>query len=311
MKKRRKIDWQKLINGEYSLSIRLQVFLWMLRTGAPFNPPKKNWSQDGINKLLFNYSANNNDCLHPLGDNVQEKLSVAFVQAIVKTPADWVAKWREKERIGLGKSRYLTFDEGYPTKKVGINLYWDLKHFGKYKGLALNGDIERFQRTGGSNPYIHGVIFTCNAYSGFQVRVNWTIHEHPGGGWTDSIYQEEGEPIAIFADRAHQVIKGWLLPNPPTFKKHYRFHLPNKAEKQEVINGLRDLNVQYLHTGLVSDYIIVHPTCRDRSEWRYVDKETYDQLLFPFEDSYSGVFQFDVPRLKREQEQYEKWLKHE
>lgn len=300
MKKRLKIDWQKLVDGGYPASVRLQVFQWMLATGHRFETKPGRWGcTNGMDKLLYGYSACNYESLTPIGRNVEQTLSLAFLRAIVRTPDPWLAEWRKAEGVGLGKCRHLMFDlrepevdfykEGSWILFVEIARLYDLRH------RRLRDDVGVFQS---SMPYVKGVNLTAN-HEWFGVEVHYSIAEHPGGGWTVWIYQEEGESLDLFVRRASLQMKEWLLPEDGKCRNYYKVKVTTNEDKVAAIRHLYDCGYVMLPPSPATDYIIAYPLGHERTECRYVYAETYESLGFSFERTTVSVLEMEAARRRK------------
>lgn len=217
---KRKIVFQKLIDGHYDLSTQLQVFDWMLKTGQPYNEYIGRWSRVGVDQCLYGYSANNYTSMTNLLPNIGQNLMLGFVRAIVKTPNIVIEKWRKKEGIFLDKFRMLDIDEEYPKDQEIINrqhgnhwlLFWQIYSLKNAIGKELKKEFFHPDYPNRTAPkflshslstYGNGYILTytfsfleCNNYE---------------PGWDYKMYQEKGESIDLFINRAHSHLKTLFL----------------------------------------------------------------------------------------------------
>lgn len=109
--KRIKVDFQELVNNNapYPLFMQFDIFQWMMKTGWEFR------DRHGVYELLYGMSGhgaqyyNHDDGFDlPSLTGAYQFLKAAFVRAIVATDVSKdVLRWRETERIGLGRYRML------------------------------------------------------------------------------------------------------------------------------------------------------------------------------------------------------------
>lgn len=216
---KRKIVFQKLIDGHYDLSTQLQVFNWMLRSGQPYNEYIGRWSRVGVDQCLYGYSANNYSSMTNLLPSIEQNLMLGFVRAIVRTPNIVVEKWRKKEGIGLGKFRMLDISEDYP-KQGEINGrsdgHWWLS--GQIYSLkdALGKELKKEffhpdypNRT--APKFLSHSLSTCG--NGYVLSYTFSFLEcnNYDPGWDYNMYQKKDESIDLFINRAHSHLKTLYL----------------------------------------------------------------------------------------------------
>lgn len=204
MAKRRKIVWQKLIDGTYPLEVELAVFQWMQKTGRPYEKWIGKWDRVGMDKCLFGYSANNHDSFACM-NKYKLRLILGFVNSIVKTPNEVIEKWRSDYGIKLGSHKYLSLD--IEDGKIFVEDI--INRLLQYKGKPLKRDVFQSNFPERIAPYIQSISFSCN-HRGYRVCVNFTYQNTQGSGWDRGIYQQEAETVGAFFERAYGEVDSWI-----------------------------------------------------------------------------------------------------
>lgn len=198
--KRRKVDFQKLVNSSnhYSLDVQLNVFQWMLETGWEFSRWQGPWEHKGVFEMLYNHSGNDPrgkpSDPRPSSDRhgfdtawISDKLQLAFVRAIVDTSVyPVVQEWRDKERIALGNYRMLPMED---TFRIHANPHL-LNLFGYVgKNLAV-----QFNEVWPDATLIKKIVLTPDN-SGWQVMLGYGS---PGDSsrWTKYLLPERTKSVA-------------------------------------------------------------------------------------------------------------------
>jgi len=217
---KQKINFQKLIDRQYSLNVELEVINWLLKTGLSFDEYLSRWDRDGVNRQLFAYSANNNIYRlfpFPLNENLNVFIDSLFVRAIVKSGSKPIQRWREKERIFLDKSRFITFVEEFPTQKINNwnywNLYWLIIELQKFTGMFLK---KEFCKHPDNNelikPKITEVCFSTSGHGyNFLYKYSFEKYNYENGGWEVSMNQNENESIDMFIFRIYSEINKLII----------------------------------------------------------------------------------------------------
>lgn len=128
---KRKISFQKLVNRySYNITLRLDVFAWMVKTGWGFRHPAGYTlgSDSGVFEWLYDLSSiGSQDYYYSYSvgkrySELDDFLRLAFVRAIVDSSApESVQRWREKEKVFLCKYRMLDFVKTNGIKVRDLN----------------------------------------------------------------------------------------------------------------------------------------------------------------------------------------------
>ncbi len=209
---KRRIDFQKLIDGAYPLDVELEVFNWMLATGKKYDGPRAGYGHSGMDQIVYGYSANTHNSYTDLGKDFETTLQLGFVNAIVKTPIPSVLDWRNTERVGLGKFRILSFPDERPFSRWNWNLYREIKGIYEYKGRLLRKEHFHPEYPERTEPKILEMQFST-AGSGYRITLEFSFKNFDyEPGWEKSFSQREGEGIDMFIYRFHREMSQLLLP---------------------------------------------------------------------------------------------------
>mgnify|MGYP000855192579 FL=1 len=213
----KRIDFQKLINREYGLTVELFMINWMLKTGIPYSERTGRWNVDGVSKFILGYSANNHtgSTMHtqPLSiENIDMQVDGILSRAIVKTTdTKCINQWRQDERIYLNKYRYFDIDEDVPFTQRGWYLSREIKGLNDFIGKDLSTE---YNHRSFINPRISKVYFHVNGH-GYQVEcyVSYGSENHKFN-YTQSDFifsQKDGESVDIFIYRCKEFINSKLI----------------------------------------------------------------------------------------------------
>lgn len=219
-----KIDFTKLLNGFYPLEVEMEMINWFLKTGNKFDEHVGNWTVDGISKQMFDYSANSNNCKFPfpikcsnfIGNSsynfnvLKGFISNCLFNAIIKHPLKPVFKWREFEKIQLGKYRMLNFNLDYPKQEEKHEklqgIYCGILKLKEIINTPLKKEFFHPDYTERIDPKIIDVVLFTNG-NGYVFEYEFSFsnfnYEH---GWNKQICQKEGESIACFLNRVFKEI---------------------------------------------------------------------------------------------------------
>lgn len=222
MTMKKKISFQKLLNEEYDLMTRLEVLNWMLKTGLPYEE-SRGWTRHGVDNWLFGYGANNHQSHTNLLPNVAEKLQLAFVRAVIKTPVDCIAKWRQDNSIYLHKARMIELNDKlvlphnrYITRWGGgrefvlsyeLPKFWLLKEF---LGKPLKKEFFQPDFQERTNPYFVSCRFSTVG-GGFRIEYRYSFENTLGYDWGIWFHQEKSESIDEFVNRTLFKLDSFLL----------------------------------------------------------------------------------------------------
>lgn len=213
-----RISFKKLLDGEYSHAVELEVLNWMLKTGQKYNEQVAKWSVDGVSKQIFGYSANSHNHVNfpfpikcePWIGNASFNCSpfdmflhTCFYNAIMKPALAPVWKWREDERIGIDKSRGLNIDDSRIL--VNHRLYTGVKStiqdFRNLVGRPLKKKYFQPDFKDRTEPKVIDVVFTTNG-DGYRLILSYSFKEYKyEAGWSHIISQMADEGIEAFLNR--------------------------------------------------------------------------------------------------------------
>ena len=152
---KRKIDFQKLVNiyPYYDLSVRFDVFQWMMATGWEYR------DRAGMFEVLYGSSGHGNQYYHqdfgfekrctPVyppdfkePSQFSSDLRLAFVRAIVAKDIDeHVAAWRKAERISLDRYRILELPD---LPSYGLVEHHTINRLFNFVGRRLSLQLNEF-----------------------------------------------------------------------------------------------------------------------------------------------------------------------
>jgi len=211
----KRIDFQKLINREYGLTVELFIINWMLKTGMPYSERTGRWIIDGVSKFILGYSANNHtgSTIHtqPLYiGNMDIQVDGILSRALVKTTdIECVNKWRNDERISLNKHRYFEINEDKPPCRWHLNS--EIAGLNDFIGRNISAEYNDRHYL---NPRISRVYFHVNG-RGYQVEcyVSYGSEDHKFN-YTQSDFmfsQKDSESVDMFIYRVKEFIKSKLV----------------------------------------------------------------------------------------------------
>ncbi len=214
--KKHRIYFKKLIDGDYPLDVELEVFNWILKTGKPHRQYTSKWYEDGLDKCMFGYSANDHDSNTPFatGENLFKQIQCAFENAIVRTPNKPVKEWRTKERIGLDTYRILEFATGFPhlDRFEHWYLHWGIDNLQKFKGHMLKKEYFHPDYEDRLDPKILDIKLSCNGYEGYNITFRFSFSKFDyEPGWGHGFSQKKGESINNFVYRVCKEINALLV----------------------------------------------------------------------------------------------------
>lgn len=204
--KNKKIKFQELVNQHcpYSLSEQIQILEWIFKTGKGYEVNNGRWVRDGVDKLLYDYSANNYKSYTAIKSRAQIRLM--FVNAIV--PTTTIQKWRDDFDIKLGASRFLNF-------KSGNNKYLNFKNrdifqiLDKLEGAKLKKEHFHSDYSNRTEPFILNIKFTISE-NGCHFFLEFTFKECAGSGWIKEFWKRE-ESVEEFFFESFKTIDSWLI----------------------------------------------------------------------------------------------------
>jgi len=213
---RRKINFQKLIDGDYNLSTQLRVLDWMLWTGQEFEKQVGRWEKVGIDKTIFGYSGNNCDSYTNLGPDFERTLFIGFCNALVKTPDIATKEWKDVEHIYLGQNRVIEILEKTPNEKNSYDNDWDwdlqsaIEQLFEYNNTKLKKEYFHPDHPERTDPKIIDISLSTVG-QGYQVAYKFSFrNDNYAPGWTKRITQNNKESIDMFVNRAHIEIRNVL-----------------------------------------------------------------------------------------------------
>lgn len=241
---RRRIDFQKLIDGRYPLHVELGVFNWMLATGKKHDTPRAGYYHSGMDQVMYGYSANTYDSYTNFGRDFPRTLERGFVNALVKTPIPSVRAWREAERVGLGTYRMLSFTEEVPFRDW--DLHQEIKGIYEYEGRLLKKEHFHPEYPERTDPKILGMQFST-AGNGYQITLEFSFKNFDyEPGWKKAFKQRKGEGIDMFIHRFHRQMTRLLLPQVSVDQANEMLQRASRHYPKYVMEALRngaDVNI--------------------------------------------------------------------
>lgn len=201
--KRKKIHFQKLLNlgGGYGVEIQLEVLNWMLKTGQGYTKRTGMWYVDGVDKQIFNYSANNHDSRTAID---LDMMRLYFLNGIIAEAGDIIEQWREASNIKLNNYIWLWHsDELPPYQNQRDAAYWTFKKLSSLTGKKLKKEFFHPEYADRTQPYIKSAKF-ASVGNGLEFHFDFTFIEYPDSGWSygiPSFQQGKEESIEIFIRR--------------------------------------------------------------------------------------------------------------
>lgn len=203
---RKKIYFQKLVNQHcpYTPVDQLQILEWMFKTGKDYDIWTGRWSKDGIDKLIYDYSANTFKSHTKIKD--WKHVRLMFINAIV--PETPIQKWRDEMGITLSGSKFMKFDSS--QKKYlqfnGKDIFQILKSL---EGKELKKDFFQPDYPERTNPFIESIKFTISV-SGCHILLNYTFENCIGSLWTEEFFKRD-ESMYDFFLNGFKIIDSWLI----------------------------------------------------------------------------------------------------
>ena len=200
--KRFHVDFQKLLDGRYSLEEELLILEWMLQTARPYS------GRTGVDQLFYGYSAYNHESKTNLLNSkmragFRNTLELGFFRAIVKTGCENVKNWREKNNIYLNTTKRLPLNiKGISTSKI-YDCFQEIKNS---IGKTFSNGFSNEHARGGK---IRNILFSCDSH-GFVIEIYYGWDKYPHSGWEVEYrpkgYNKEtrrfdGEAFADFLNR--------------------------------------------------------------------------------------------------------------
>jgi hypothetical protein len=209
--KNKKIEFQKLVdkNCPYSPSERLQIIEWFLKTGNQYDISLGRWHLEGVDSLLYNYSANNHVSYTPIRN--WHQVYDRFINAIVVTTC--VQKWRDDFGIKLGNKKFLSFKTGendylYFNKKGIFEVFESLKE------KPLKKEFFQPDKENRVLPYIKDVFFTITNM-GCHIKLEYTFsgEDYSHCRWVNEFYKKNSSPdsLELFLENTFKKIDTWLV----------------------------------------------------------------------------------------------------
>ena len=225
--KRFHVNFQKLLDGLYSLEEELLILEWMLQTARPQS------GRIGVDQLFYGYSAYNHESKTNLLNcdekymNFSNKLELGFFRAIVKTGCENVKKWREENNIYLNATKRLPLNiKGISSSKINDCFFKIKDSIGKTFSNGFSNEHAR----GGK---IRNVLFSCDSH-GFVIEIYYGWDKYPHSGW-DVEYRPKGYNQATrrfdgeaFADFLNRVADDIENNTENCFKKSAQIYIVTK-----------------------------------------------------------------------------------
>jgi hypothetical protein len=214
--KNKKIEFQKLVDKTcpYSPSERLQIIEWFFKTGAEYDVSLGRWHLEGVDSLLYNYSANN----HVSYTRIESwsQVYAMFINAIVVTTC--IQKWRDDFGIKLGNKRFLNF-KGGENDFLFFNKKGLFDTLESLKGKPLKKEFFHPDYPDRLSPYIKDIFFTISVY-GCYIKLEYTfdVEGYENNGWIKEFYKKNSSPdsLELFLENTFKTIDT-LLVSPQIF----------------------------------------------------------------------------------------------
>lgn len=220
MKRKIRIDWQKIINESWNEDI-FHVYHWLMQISKDCYK-QSGWNRPGFHQTFHGYSGNNepNEIFH-LGTNFKQILYNGFVNILCKTNhPTFISDFLKKENIVLGKIRIITIDED----EIESNYYNQICHpisyqftkinhiINDYSGLELKKENFHPNYTERTIPRILNNIYFGSNGKSFIIKFIFSFKElNYEPGWEYSIIKNNTESFSSFFDRSIQEIDNLLV----------------------------------------------------------------------------------------------------
>lgn len=198
-----RIYFSKLLGNHYNIEQKMFVLDWMLKTGVPFSEYTSRWVKDGVNKCLFDYSANDHSHQHSIPINNWEYswwFDAIFSRAIYKDVPVPVQKWRKSEKIFPNKFRVLKMFKNMPAKyyEEHKHLSWLILGIFNLKGDLLNKNFHHKDFTERTEPKIIWIkVFATGG--GWVVQYGFSFKEfNYENGWQKEFLQKHNQSLWEF-----------------------------------------------------------------------------------------------------------------
>lgn len=226
MKTRRiRVDFQKIIDGNYLQKDLLLIYQWLMRISFSCYE-QDGWYRYGLHQSFHGYSHNNYSSeAYKLSKNWESIIYDGFVRLLCRTKHPRVVReFLEKERIQLGKIRVITIteeNENYYYSKLTSREDLAINDIGKsirhlteaYKGLELKKEHFHPTLEGRLRPRIIDNVHFGTTGNKWHVSFTFSFecfNYEPG--WNYSIYQKDNEGLSAFFSRSIEEIDSLLLP---------------------------------------------------------------------------------------------------
>lgn len=220
---KRRINFQKLVNGEYDLSTELHMINWLLDTGKGYEEYSGRWTKYGVSKFLLGYSANNYDGTDKVfwkpvhTDNVKYWISSILLNAFVKTTTiECINEWRKNNNIYLDKIRVLEISDEIPPYAQNYSLFWEIKNlYDDFAGKDLNSDFDILIKSF-KNGRINNLTLSVNGY-GYAILcdLSYGSESHNFSYYNSRLefLQKRDESIDMFIYRVKNKLYSYLKTN--------------------------------------------------------------------------------------------------
>ncbi len=210
-----RVYFSKLLGNHYSQEEKMFVLDWMLKTGMPFSRYTSRWGKDGVNKSLFDYSANDMHYKCPIPIKPSQYswwFDAIFSRAIYRNVPGPVQDWRIKENIFPERYRVLDVNDNVP--KIYYDEYkhlpWLINSIYDLQGSMLNKNYHQKGWVERTKPKIIWVrVFTCGG--GWRVEYGFSFKEFEyENGWHKGYSQKNNQSLWEFFGETIDDIKSKL-----------------------------------------------------------------------------------------------------
>lgn len=199
-----KVAFDRLI-GTFNLELNMVVLDWMLKTGRDHQENVGRWQRDGINKLLFGYSANNHNFVCAIPNepsSIDMFFDAVFARAIYAKAGEYATNWRYKNRILPGKYRMFKLPNHILPIDETIGIYGLISKIYALNGRFLKKEHAQPERIDRIYPKIIDInIFTLG--NGWIVQYDYSFSNiNYEGGWAHGFSQDATYSVLNFLQEA-------------------------------------------------------------------------------------------------------------
>lgn len=213
---RTRIYFSELL-GNHCTETQMFMLDWMLKTGKPFRQRVGKWTEDGISKFIFDYSANDYDKEVNILESFYKMnmfFDVVFARAVFQEANKAIKEWRIAERISQDSYRMFDLNQ----QQVPEHISAEYGHFNlliqtliKFKGTFLKKEFAHPDFPDRTNPKILDVrLYTVG--DGWIVEYEFSFKKYNyEPGWIKSYWNRDNLPLYIFLYKVIEEIKTQII----------------------------------------------------------------------------------------------------